>query len=341
MTNSSPKIVAVIDIGSNSIKTLVAKRAECSADTTTSAVEAVFSRSIEARISAGADWVKGRSQLAPDAMDAALTAIESLLADCAAYAPAQISLVGTSALRDTANAAEFTKLVRAKTGHSIRILSGDEEAAAIGRGLLCDPALQSAKTREQHLYAFDLGGGSLECLVLRGPQVLTAQSLPLGSVRLMRRFIKNPEAPLSADEREAIRTHVTEAFAHTGFPFEFNRPSGGDTEPQVIGTGGLWFNVRQMLAAMDGNGEGSAAHAVLRTSPPFLPRAKIEFVLETAARLPLTERRQLPGISPGRADILPSALTTMLTVLDLGHFSGLQHSAYNLRYGIAAKLLAS
>jgi len=324
--------VAVIDIGSNSIKTLVAARNANATTSATPAIEALFSRSIEARISAGADWLKGRSQLTPEALAEALTAIEALLSDCAAYAPKQIALVGTSAIRDAANGSEFIELVRAKTGHTIRILSGAEEAAAIGRGLLCDPALQSAKTRGQSLYAFDLGGGSLECLALHAGEVVAAQSLPLGSVRLMRGFVKNPEAPLASDEREAIRAHVTEAFAQAGFPFDLDLPSAA-AKPQVIGTGGLWFNVRQMLAAIEGKGAELA--------PPFLPREKIESVLETAARLPLAERRKLPGISPGRADILPAALTTMLTVLDLGHFSGLQHSAYNLRFGIATELLAT
>jgi len=335
MNDSSPKIDAVIDIGSNSIKTLVAKRADCSAVPTTSAVGAVkalFTRSIEARISAGADWIEGRSQLAPEAMSTALGAIETLLADCARYTPAKIALVGTSALRDAANGADFIELVRVKTGHTIRILSGGEEASAIGRGLLCDPALQSTQTHAQTTYAFDLGGGSLECLILHGDQVTSAQSLPLGSVRLMRCFVKNPEAPLAADERKAIRAHVTEQFAHAGFALNCAPPNTA-AQPTVIGTGGLWFNVRQMLAAIESSGA--------KLAPSFLPRAKIEFVLETAARLPLAERRKLPGISPGRADILPTALTTMLTVLDLGRFGGLQHSAYNLRYGIVAELLAN
>ncbi|KXU37633.1 hypothetical protein AXK12_01460 [Cephaloticoccus capnophilus] len=346
--------VAVIDIGSNSIKNLIAQRRSANATTSTpEAVEALFSRSIEARISSGADWVKGRSQLAHEAMTAALTAIEALLADCSAYAPAQVALVGTSALRDAANGAEFIDLVRAKTGHSIRILSGAEEAEAIGRGLLCDPTLQSAKTQAQSLYAFDLGGGSLECLALRAGKLVTAQSLPLGSVRLMRRFVKNPEATLAADEREAIRSHVTEAFAHAGFAFGC-APPYADAQPTAIGTGGLWFNVRQMLAselrspalaAKAGAPAAANASALVAAepslAPPFLPRETIEQVLEKAARLPLAERRRLPGISPGRADILPTALTTMLTVLDLGGFSGLQHSTYNLRYGIAAELLAT
>jgi len=354
MTSSDCSPVAVIDIGSNSIKNLIAQRRSANATTSTvEAVEALFSRSIEARISAGADWVKGRSQLAREAMTAALTAIEALLADCSAYAPAQVALVGTSALRDAANGAEFIDLVRAKTGHSIRILSGAEEAEAIGRGLLCDPTLQSAKTQARSLYAFDLGGGSLECLALRAGKLVTAQSLPLGSVRLMRRFVKNPEAPLPADEREAIRSHVTEAFAHTGFALD-RAPPYADAPPTAIGTGGLWFNVRQMLAAelcspaladkasapVAANASSALIAAEPTLAPPFLPRETIEQVLETAARLPLAERRRLPGISPGRADILPTALTTMLTVLDLGGFSGLQHSTYNLRYGIAAELLA-
>ncbi len=57
--------------------------------------------------------------------------------------------------------------VRAATGHNIRILTGDEEANLIGRGLTCDPAL----TTLRDFYVFDLGGGSLECLAPRDRQV--------------------------------------------------------------------------------------------------------------------------------------------------------------------------
>jgi len=329
---SSGAPVAVIDIGSNSIKTLVAQRGD------TGAVEALFSRSIEVRISADADWQAGRSQLAPKALDAALEALVDLLHDCAAYAPAQIALVGTSALRDAANGQDFSALVRAHTGHAIQILSGEEEAAAIGRGLLCDPELQGVA----HAYAFDLGGGSLECLALHGGAVTAAQSLPLGSVRLLRAFVANPEAALADSARAAIRAHVAQKFARAGFHFEAAAtalaassatasPPTLAAAPFIIGTGGLWFNVRQMLAAIDGSDDALA--------PPFIPRVQIERVLEIAAALPLAERRALPGISPGRADILPTALTTMLAVLDLGNGGGLQHSAYNLRYGVASALL--
>jgi len=391
--------VAVIDIGSNSIKTLVARRAAAplahtapeaaaplpnqhehahaksraaagspaTAAAPSAQIEALFSRSINVRLSAGADWRDGRPTLAPETMGAALRATQELLCDAAPYSPRKIALIGTSALRDAANAAEFTALVRAHTGHHIRILSGSEEAALIGRGLLCDPALQA----HSHAYAFDLGGGSLECLKLRDGQLSTALSLPLGSVRLMARCVADPTAPLAPTARAKIRAQVTQSFAASGFALDLpeNAP--------LIGTGGLWFNVRAMLAAQHRASvpqfpepletpkatrkactqtkgvdrapplpaaranpaapDAAAPHAEL--APPWITRAQISQILEQAAALPLAGRLALPGIAAARADILPVALSTMLALLDLGQWPGLHHSAYNLRYGLAASLL--
>src|SRR5262245_15760732 len=128
---SSP--VAVIDIGSNSIKILVARRA---AD---GRIEPLKIRTIDARISAGISQANPR--LSEDGMARGLAAIQELLAEAAPFQPARITLVATSAVRDAANGPAFREQVRAVTGQTIRILSGDEEANLIGRGLTADPAL--------------------------------------------------------------------------------------------------------------------------------------------------------------------------------------------------------
>src|SRR4051812_45443540 len=112
--------VAVIDIGSNSIKILVASR---HADGTLAILR---TRTIDARISAGIS--RAVPQLSESGMIAGLDAIRALLADSAAYSPAAIVLVATSAVRDAENGAEFQERVRVATGQSIRILTGDEEA---------------------------------------------------------------------------------------------------------------------------------------------------------------------------------------------------------------------
>jgi exopolyphosphatase/guanosine-5'-triphosphate,3'-diphosphate pyrophosphatase len=234
--------VAIVDIGSNSIKVLVARRSRSGRP------EAVFSETIEARIGAGIS--ARRPRLGPGGMAAGVAAIRSLLQMAAPFAPHRTFLVATSAVRDAANGAEFRRRVRAATGHSVRILSGSGEAALIGRGLRCDPAL----SRLRNFYVFDLGGGSLECLSFRARVPGRAISLPLGCVRLTERFVSDPSRPFASGAAAAIGTHVRSSLAAAGF--DFGLPAGA----AAVGAGGTLSTVRAIRAARDGV-------APTRTSP--------------------------------------------------------------------------
>ena len=160
--------VAVVDIGSNSIKVLVAAPAP------EGGLQTLLSHTIEARISAGI--AAANPQLTEEGMARGLAAIGDLLAEAAPLHPARVQLVATSAVRDAVNGAEFRARVRKQTGLEIRLLSGDEEANLIGRGLTCDPALTSL----QDFYLFDLGGGSLECLRFAQRQEGGEAEVPVG-----------------------------------------------------------------------------------------------------------------------------------------------------------------
>ncbi|MFI5337122.1 MAG: Ppx/GppA phosphatase family protein, partial [Opitutales bacterium] len=204
---SSPA-VAVLDIGSNSIKVLVAARAP------TGGLDTLFSESLDVRISAGISAAQPR--LSEDGMARGLAAIQKLLALAAPYSPTRAVMVATSAVRDAANGPDFRARVSAATGFEIRILTGPEEAQAIGRGLTSDPAL----TDLQDFYVFDLGGGSLECLAFRDRKMEQVQSLQLGCVRLTEGFVADPAAPLPAETRHRIQEHVRQTLASAGFRFD-------------------------------------------------------------------------------------------------------------------------
>ena len=164
----APETVAIIDIGSNSIKLLVAGRA---AD---GALCSHLMHTVDARISAGIS--REHPRLSAAGMAAGLAAVRELVARAAPLAPARTVMVATSAVRDAENGAEFRAEVQAATGVAVRLLSGEEEANYIGRGLASDPALSGLRD----FYVFDLGGGSLECLAFRDRRVVQAVSLPPG-----------------------------------------------------------------------------------------------------------------------------------------------------------------
>jgi exopolyphosphatase/guanosine-5'-triphosphate,3'-diphosphate pyrophosphatase len=305
-------IVAVIDIGSNSIKSLVAARGA------RGELHTLKAGAIDARISKGLGRVPPR--LSEDGMRSGVEAIQRLLADFASPTTRTI-LVATSAVRDAVNGPEFQARVRDATGGDLRILSGAEEADLIGRGLLTDPALGALRD----FYVFDLGGGSLECLTFRTRQVMQVVSLPLGCVRLTERCVADPAAPFSAVSRTRVTGNCQEVLAKSGFRFDL------PTSSSAVFTGGTMTTIRAVLAARRGQPMEDAA--------PIIPVAAIHALLDEVAPLPLDARRLIAGLPAARADVFPTALATVLAVAGAGGFSAFHHSFHNLRYGLAAEAL--
>ena len=308
---SSP-VVAVIDIGSNSIKVLVATRR---AD---GHLEGLKTRTIDARISAGIS--RTEPKLSEEGMARGLAAIRDLLALAAPFAPTHTVLVATSAVRDALNGREFQTLVQAATGHTIRILTGDEEADLIGQGLTCDPEL--AHLRD--FYVFDLGGGSLECLAFRDRRIEQALSLRLGCVRMTETFITEPHAPLSADACTALALHVRDTLKKSGFRFDL--PGA-----EAVFTGGTLTSVRVMTGALHG--------VNLEDTPAVVLASTLHALLDEVGPKTLAERLNIPGMPAARADVFPAALITAVTLAEFGLFERFHHSLYNLRWGLAAQTL--
>jgi len=305
--------VAVIDIGSNTIKLLVAARAPAGG------LQTLTSETIDARISAGIGRTEPR--LSEEGMTRGLAAVRELLAVAAPFSPAQTAIVATSAVRDAANGAEFRERLRATTGHPLRILSGDEEANYIGRGLTSDQAL--AHLRD--FYVFDLGGGSLECLAFRNRRVQQACSLLLGCVRLTERFVADVAAPFSPEERAAIAGHTRRTLSESGFRFDL-------ASQDAVFTGGSLTTAR----AIAGLAEGKP----LPETAPVVTVATLERILDRVASLSLAERRtQIAGLPAARADVFPAALATIIAVAEIAGLRAFHHSFHNLRYGIAEEII--
>jgi exopolyphosphatase/guanosine-5'-triphosphate,3'-diphosphate pyrophosphatase len=306
--------VAVIDIGSNTIKLLVAAR------TAAGDVATVHSRALDARLGTGLSRAEPR--LTEDGMGRAVDAIRELLADAERQGAGARVLVATSAVRDARNGAEFGARVRTATGADLRILTGEEEARLIGRGLCCDPALRGRRD----FFLFDLGGGSLEGLEFRDRAVRQSQSFPLGCVRLTERFVADPAQPLPADVAARVAAHVRATLAGAGFGIAPTAP-----DRSAVGTGGTLATVRAILGARDGR--------AFEATDPAVTVAHLRTLLAELGALPLAARRAVPGLPPARADVFPVALATLLAVAEAGGFAAFLHSLYNLRYGLAAEVL--
>ncbi len=304
--------VAVIDVGSNSIKLLVA---QSSAD---GRLETLFTETMETRISAGIS--KELPLLSKEAMHKGMATIIALLRQAREFQPERSAIVATSAVRDAINGMDFIDAVEEATGIQMRVLTGTEEATYIGKGLACDPELANTSDFIQ----MDLGGGSLELIRFKEAQIEQAISLRLGAVRMSERFIADREAPLSRHEETAIRAFVAAELTQSEFPFE-------PRSIPLIATGGAFVVSRAVLAA--------AAGQSIEEYDAELRYAELDRLKVQLCDLPLHERMAVPHLPAARADIIATALITILAVLRQAGREQVRHSFYNLRYGIAAELL--
>jgi exopolyphosphatase/guanosine-5'-triphosphate,3'-diphosphate pyrophosphatase len=237
------------------------------------------------------------------------------------HSPSRTILVATSAVRDAENGALFRERVQAETGHDVRILSGDEEANLIGRGLTADLALRDLRD----FHVFDLGGGSLECLAFRDRQIEQAISLRLGCVRLTEKFVGNPAAPIAQSVLAAVQEHTRVEIQQAGFKFLDSVKSA------TVGTGGTVATVRAILGLQHGR--------ALAATSTIVTVVQLQELLSRLAPLSLAERQEIPGLPSARADVFPVALATLIAVAELGAFSEYRNSLFNLRYGLADEVL--
>ena len=174
----------------------------------------------------------------------------------------------------------------------------------------------------------DIGGGSLELIRFSKDSIEKVCSLQLGAVRLTEKFVSDRTLAISPEIEARIHDHVLQSIETSGFQFE------PITDPMVV-TGGAFSVIRSILAE-----QSAESLEMSRETSSVIDRNDITELKKTLCGLSMEERKTLPGLPLERADVMPTALVTIDTVLKLAGRGTVTQSSYNLRYGIAAELLA-
>jgi exopolyphosphatase / guanosine-5'-triphosphate,3'-diphosphate pyrophosphatase len=159
--------VAVIDIGSNSVRLVVY-------ETLSRSLVSVFNE--KALCGLGRE-VQSTGLLAPDAVAKALTSLRRFRALCRIQRVGRVYAIATAACRDATNGPEFIAKAERICGVPIDILSGPREAKLSALGVI-------SGIHNPDGIVGDLGGGSLELIDVRGNRVRSGVTLPLGSLAL-------------------------------------------------------------------------------------------------------------------------------------------------------------
>src|ERR1700723_1582285 len=164
---------AVIDVGTNSIKLLVA-------DVCGEEVRPVHEESRQTRLGKG---FYQTHQLQPETIACTAEAVWEFAEIAREKESQSIRVIATSAARDAVNPADLTSAIERASGLKTEIISGAREAGWAFQGVATDPELA-----ELPLLLLDVGGGSTEFILGHGAKKHFARSFPLGTVRLLEKF---------------------------------------------------------------------------------------------------------------------------------------------------------
>jgi exopolyphosphatase/guanosine-5'-triphosphate,3'-diphosphate pyrophosphatase len=298
--------LGVIDLGSNSFRLVVftwddAKPPARWWKRTDEIYDAV-------RIGEGLD-AAGALQPAP--MERALETLDLYAHFCRATGVDDVRPLATSAIREASNQAEFLARARERSGLEIRVLPVEEEArygylAAVNSTTLADGV------------ALDIGGGSMQLTRVQDRCAEDARSWRLGAVRMTERFLPGPRA--KPKQMKALRAHVRAELAEA--PWLAGAGDGG----RLVGVGGTVRN----LAAAAQLAAGEPSYGVQGQA---LTADALAALVERLAALPAAERDEVPGIKPGRADLILAGAIVIQTVLEEGGFDALEATEAGLREG--------
>jgi exopolyphosphatase/guanosine-5'-triphosphate,3'-diphosphate pyrophosphatase len=255
--------------------------------------------------------------LSAETLEAGAQAVARLVSTARSQQASQIILLGTSALRECSNRAEFDARLRALTGLGLTVVSGEVEARLAADGVRSDPALSGY----QHLFAFDLGGGSLEVMEIRGPHCTLAKSFPLGSVRLTHSLLAGAKGVLSEPAQLAFRYEVLKTLGDV-------IPAKVADRALIVGAGGAFSAVALYLEAIGEPAVGGR-----------LPMLRIRELKDKVCALDAEGRKALPGIPPERLDIMPAALLTICSLAELTGAEAFHVTHRGVRHGMVRLML--
>lgn len=225
----------------------------------------------------------------------------------------RVIAVATSAVREAANGREFVDRAENELGLRIRILSGEEEARLSFRA-----ASDGIENLSEPYVVADIGGGTTELVHGARGEPLGCVSLPLGSVRLTERFLKSD--PVSDGEFESMRGFVDAKLAEA--LSDWRRFTGS-----LVGIAGTVTTLAAVSLRLTRYVHSQVHGRVLASS-------EVDRILSLLRGLSVAERKKIPGIQEGRADVILAGAVILQRIMARLGVSSLFVSDRGIRYGV-------
>jgi exopolyphosphatase / guanosine-5'-triphosphate,3'-diphosphate pyrophosphatase len=295
--------VAVVDIGTNSTRLLIA-------DVDGGRVSEVERRTTVTNMGRGVDHT---GMICADAIEDACRVIADYKAHYEELGAERVMAIATSAVRDAANGEAFIAELRERFNMDARLLTGEEEAHLTYLGATAHRAAG------EPTLVFDIGGGSTELIVGSGQEVGFHTSLQAGTIRQSERHLTSD--PPGTHELEDLASEIRNLIERAAAEPEA-RPTRAIA---VAGTPTSLAAIDQQLEPYDPR----------RVHGYRLAMRRIQRMLSRLACLPLAERLRVPGLHPGRAPTIVAGTVILVQVMRAFGLDEVEVSELDILHGSA------
>ncbi len=310
-TDLAARVVAFIDIGTNSVRLLVVR------------IHPNHSYTVLTQLKHTVRLGEGEFDdhcLQPPAIDRAVLVCQQYATLARTSGAEEIISVATAATREAKNQRDFLDRLRQEAKLDVRVVSGLEEARLIYLGVASGVHLGD----KQALFV-DIGGGSTEITVGTQQHYRYLNSLKLGAIRLTTEQLPGGDGPVATADYERLQRYVHH---HTVHLVRELRDYHLDL---AIGSSGTIENLADIAARMYWKRE--------RQPDDVLSRVHLQQLLPVLCSLSLEERRKVPGLNPARADIIIAGAVILQTLMEALGVRSVRVAERGLRDGLLVDYL--
>jgi exopolyphosphatase/guanosine-5'-triphosphate,3'-diphosphate pyrophosphatase len=283
------KILAFIDIGTNSIRLILVRLNPNHSYT--------MLRQEKEVVRLGENEFKNH-QLQPEAIKRAVLVCKKFVELATSFGAGEIIAVATSAAREAKNQAEFLKQMKNEAKLEVRVIPGKEEARLIYLGVSSGVHIGRRKA-----IFIDIGGGSTEIAIGDQTRQYYIDSFELGAIRLTTMFIQDGDTGhVPQDVYAKMKLYIKKRIFKTA---QFIKSARIEC---AFGSSGTIVNLAEI--AMNMHEKGDAGRNLV------LDYKDMRKVVSTLCTLALEERKKIQGINPDRADIIVGGAAILETIME-------------------------
>lgn len=291
---------AVIDLGTNTFNLLIANQ---------QSREIIYKEKQAVQLGKGGI---SKGIIAAEAIDRAIKSLLSYKAKLEEYKVTDVTVTGTSAIRNAKNQTDFVQTIFDKTDFKIKVLSGDEEASLIYDGV--SHFLNFAKEAE---LIIDIGGGSVEFIIANDHGVQWMRSIEIGGQRLMDMFHNND--PIDQSDIDKLNSFLSIELE------EVFQKCYRHNVKKLIGSAGSFDTLQEMLLKSNYGKEHDNS---------ILPIDYFHSICNDLISKKREERLKIPGMIAMRVDMIVVAALLIKLLIEELDLNQIRVSSFALKEGV-------